>query len=611
MCGIAGAICHHADDAREAVVRMCEAMIPRGPDDGGLELLSGGRLPVALGSRRLAIIAPGPSGHQPMRDDATGTTLVFNGMIYNFRELRARLRASGARFVSECDTEVVLRAYQCWGVDFVRELQGMFALAIWDENRAQLLLARDRLGIKPLYYTQTADEFLFASQVKTLLRSGRVPVKLSRPGIASYLAFGAVSEPATAVEGVYALEPGHVATLTSGVLETRRYWALPDPAESLSREVAVEELRDLVLSAVKSHLISDAPLGVFLSGGLDSSIVAAVAARESSQVTTISVDFEEAAFSEGRHITMMTDRLMGQHIRVPVRSQDLVEMQPAGFTAMDQPSIDGLNTYLVSRAASSSGLKVALSGLGADELFDGYGHVARARKLEAALRLPTPLIKTARLMPVRFTPGGDKLRDWLSGRANRGKSYEFIRRMLTDRDVRRLLTEPLDYDSTSTPAPLQLTLPLGRQVFDREVRHYLGFMLLRDTDAMSMANSLEVRVPFLDDALVSWAARLPAQLRDGGRKDLLIAAMGDMVPREIRDRPKRGFMLPFEPWLRGPLLTEAEQEFAEPAPLLAGIIDPDVMYGIWRDYVDTGARWVRAWSLYSLNKWSRLVTSGQ
>src|ERR1035441_2549689 len=205
MCGIAGAICHHADDAREAVVRMCEAMIPRGPDDGGLELLSGGRLPVALGSRRLAIIAPGPSGHQPMRDDATGTTLVFNGMIYNFRELRDRLRASGARFVSACDTEVVLRAYQCWGVDFVGELQGMFALAIWDENQAQLLLARDRLGIKPLYYTQTADEFLFASQVKTLLRSGRVPVKLSRPGIASYLAFGAVSEPATAVEGVYAL----------------------------------------------------------------------------------------------------------------------------------------------------------------------------------------------------------------------------------------------------------------------------------------------------------------------------------------------------------------------------------------------------------------------
>ena len=582
---------------------MCDAMVPRGPDDEGVEVFQSTDSAVALGSRRLAIIDPTPSGHQPMRDHAHGTTLVFNGMIYNFREVRTRLRKEGATFSSDCDTEVVLRAYQHWGADFLRALEGMFALAIWDESRDQLFMARDRLGIKPLYYTQVAGEFLFASQVKTLLSSGRVPVSLSPEGIASFLAFGAVSEPLTAVAGVYALAPGHLTTLSGGVLASRTYWTLPHPDQSLGRKQAVEELRALVVRAVRSHLVSDAPLGIFLSGGLDSSILAAVAASQNPQVTTLSVDFVEEEYSEARYIGMMSERLAGDHMRVTFRSADLMELQSGAFAAMDQPSVDGLNTYIVSRAAASRGLKVALSGLGADELFDGYGHVARVRHLEAALRMPRGLAQAGRLLPTRFKPGGEKLDAWLAGEGSRGQSYEFIRRILVDSDVRLLLREPWAYSAILAPEALDPGLPLGRQVMERELRHYLGYMLLRDTDAMSMANCVEIRVPFLADPLVSWAARLPADLRRPGGKGLLAEAMGEFVPAKIRDRPKRGFILPFAPWLRGPLFREAEETFAEPPPPLAGVIQPEAMYSIWRNYAETGHRWARAWSLYSLAKW--------
>jgi asparagine synthetase B (glutamine-hydrolysing) len=283
---------------------------------------------------------------------------------------------------------------------------------------------------------------LFASQVKTLLCSGRVPISLSNDGIASFLAFGTVTEPLTAVTGVYALAPGHLATLSGGVLTSRPYWTLPNPDESLSRQTAISELREFVVRSVKSHLVSDVPLGIFLSGGIDSSIIAAVASAEKAQLTTLSVDFDEVAYSEAQYIRIMTELLAGDHTVVKFRSENLADMRAAAFAAMDQPSADGVNTYVVSRAAASRGLKVALSGLGADELFDGYGHVGRVRKLETALRLSSRMAQVGRLVPARFKPGGDKLDAWLTGEGGRGRSYEFVKRVLIDADVRRLLRQP-------------------------------------------------------------------------------------------------------------------------------------------------------------------------
>lgn len=608
MCGIAGAWSPTSAMAVDAVQRMCDAMVRRGPDDWGVETCHAGGSYLALGNRRLAIIDPTRRGHQPMRDDESETVLAFNGMIYNYREIRRRLARAGASFTSDCDTEVVLRAYQHWGEQFVHELHGMFALAIWDGRRDQLLLVRDRLGIKPLYYAQVDDQFFFASQVKALLCSQRVPVRLSKPGIESYLTFGCVSDPMTAFEGVHALGAGHVATVRPGSVRSRKYWSLPSEAHPVSRADATEELRHLLSASVGSHLVSDAPLGIFLSGGLDSSIIGALASRAGSELTTISVDFDEADYSEAHYVDMMVDRLGSAHERVMFRSRDLVDLRTDAFSAMDQPSVDGLNTFIVSKVAASQGLKVALSGLGADELFDGYGHVRRVQQLESAIRVPSALTSMRRILPSRLMPGGEKLDAWLSGEGRPGQSYEFLRRTLTASDVHRLMRQPHGFSGEQVaPALIDPALPLARQVMDREVKNYLTNTLLRDADAMSMANSLEVRVPMLDDRLVAWAAGLPDELRQIAGKRLLSDAVSDLVPQEIRTRRKTGFQIPFGPWLRGPLRPEAEQEFREPAALLSEVIDSEALLAVWRDFAKTGRRWVRAWSLYSLSTWTRLL----
>ena len=327
----------------------------------------------------------------------------------------------------------MLHAYQHWGEDFVTHLHGMFALAIWDERASKLVLARDRLGIKPLYYVQRDGRFLFASQVKSLLASGCVPAELDPRAIESFLTFGSVSEPLTAIKDVYELGAGQIATVDLSEMKRRTYWELP-PASTVPVADATEELRGLVVDAVKSHLVADAPVGVFLSGGLDSSTVAAVAAAGGASVTTISVDFAEPSYSEGHYIDLMRKRISGRHERVDVRSEDLTVLGKEAFAAMDQPSADGINTYIVSRAAASRGLKVALSGLGADELFDGYGHARRVQMMEHVRPYARPVAGLLRRMPDAVQPG-EKLQAWLHGDGYAGGSWELLRRALLPSDV--------------------------------------------------------------------------------------------------------------------------------------------------------------------------------
>ena len=340
-------------------------MVHRGPDDDGLEVFDAPGFKVGLASRRLAIIDPSPLGHQPMHDPERGTTIAFNGMIYNFAELREELIREGVAFASRCDTEVILKAYGRWGDDCVRRLRGMFAFAIWDARENRLLLGRDPLGIKPLYYAEQDARMLFASEVKALLASGLVERKLSSAGIASYLSFGAVTEPLTAIDGVLSLPAGHRAVYANGRLVVERYWTPEtEPALQVSEAEAVAELRHRLDESLRLHLVTDAPLGVFLSGGVDSSILACLAAHETSRLRTISVVFEQSELSEDRWIDAVTEQIGSEHLRVSLTPEDLLAWSDEAFRAMDQPSFDAINTYVVSRAASESGLKVALSGLG-------------------------------------------------------------------------------------------------------------------------------------------------------------------------------------------------------------------------------------------------------
>jgi asparagine synthase (glutamine-hydrolysing) len=608
MCGIAGGLDSEADRIAAAVNAMCTSMLPRGPDDGGLEMFreaTNGCL--CLGARRLAIIDPSRSGHQPMTDDGQSTTIVFNGMIYNFRELRRELEARGAKFHSHCDTEVVLKAYESHGPCFVEKLRGMFALAIWDSRERKLILARDRLGIKPLYYAHSARRFVFASQVKALLASGLVEERFSRDALITYLSFGAVSEPLTIIEGVRALPAGHIATLRDGELQLSRYWA-PEPAteSAHSPEEAVAELRAMLDEIVGGHLVSDAPLGVFLSGGLDSSVLAALASRQTDRLKTISVVFGERAYSEEEYIDSVTRRLGADHVRVSLGATDFCRHLPAAFAAMDQPSFDGINTFFVSKAGHDAGLKVALSGVGADELFDGYGNAGRVRQLERMRRLPKPLPQMA-VAAAGFAAKGsrvEKLREWTSGPFPPGHSYELLRRLFLPDQVQRLVSTVDSSNAVPATTPVDPRKDVFPQVSMLELTNYMKNVLLRDTDAMSMANSLEVRVPYLDHRLVEWALGLPRSARVGNGKALLVAAARGAVPEEVLTRKKRGFLLPLENWMRDDLAEDVLATLSDPPTAVRELLDDRTIRSVWARFTSERESWLRPWSLYALCKWA-------
>lgn len=608
MCGIAGAMHVDPDFVRDAVCVMCDQMIARGPDDGGVALIEAHGGAVALGNRRLAIIDPSPAGHQPMHDATRGTTIVFNGMIYSYRELRAQLVAAGERFDSECDTEVVLRAYGRYGVGCVRHLRGMFAFAVWDAREQQLFLARDRFGIKPLYYWQRGGTFMFASQVKALLASGHVAPRISAAGLRTYLSFGAVSEPVTAIDGVFALPAAHTAIVRDGQLRIDRYWSPPEQADiSISRSEAVAELRERLEDSVRRHLVADAPLGIFLSGGLDSSVLAALAARETTQLRTVSVAFDDPSFSEEPHMERVARHVGSEHTRVTLRPDELLASHNAAFAAMDQPTFDGLNTFIVSRAAADAGLKVALSGLGADELFDGYGYASRIATLERARRLPQPLARVAgKAAGFGLATGNrEKMAAWLGGNDG-GSAYELLRRVFLAEDVRRLTADQERMKRCGESSVIGGQGSLSR-VSALDLALYTNNVLLRDTDAMSMAHSLEVRVPYLDHELVEWVLALPDATKAGSGKALLAEATRDLLPPEILARRKQGFALPLADWMRGELRAEVDAALRHPPDALAGLLDARAVAGVWGQFLADGRRWTRPWALFALCRWAQTI----
>jgi asparagine synthase (glutamine-hydrolysing) len=599
----------HELDAGALVERMSLRMLPRGPDDAGAEHQQTDGLTVTLGSRRLAIVDLSDAGHQPMVDPDRQTMIAFNGMIYNYRELRGELEAEGERFASTSDTEVILRAYGRWGDRCVERLRGMFAFAIWDPRSQAVLLARDRLGIKPLYYYETEGGFLFASQVKALLASRAVPFRLSRSAIEGYLVWGAVAEPETAVDGVLARPAGHLGRITPDGIAIERYWAIDEraPVRRLSSADAKAELAERLQDAVRSHLEGDVEVGVFLSGGVDSSILAGAASREA-PTRAVSVSFAEPGLDEERFARAVAARLGLRHEVVRLESDELIDLLPAAFDAMDQPSFDGMNTYAVSKAAAGLGLKVALSGLGADELFDGYGHAARMRRMEQALRVPAALRRGAARVATRPVIGqrAEKLRAWAtaSGQGDED-AYLLLRRVFLDDELERLVPSGPAFrpvvDGTNGRPHLRAA--------KLDLENYTRNVLLRDTDAMSMAHSLEVRVPYLDHRLVEWALSLPDELVVGQRKALLVEAAGARLPAEVKTRRKHGFALPLADWMHGPLAAEVTQALSSPPPQLGEIVSRAASAAVWRDFLETGHRWVRPWALFALNRWVESVAA--
>jgi len=629
VCGIVGILARGSKVPEPLLERATQSLAHRGPDDHGTIIIRESApepLELGLGNRRLAILDLSPLGHQPMQDPATGNWLVHNGEIYNFREVRARLEQEGVSFVSQSDTEVILKAYARWGEDCVAEFRGMFAFALWDAKRHRLLIARDPMGIKPLYYAHSDRHFLFASELRTLLQTGLIPRNLNHSALLNYFAFGSVYEPDTLIDGVCALPSGHVLTWEGGRVSVRQYWDLgtentgtTSGGSNVLPPADQSRIAALLDESVRMQLVSDVPVGVFLSGGIDSSSLVAILSRAGARVSTFSIVFREADFSEAEHSRAVAALFKTDHHELPVSQEDALAAIPDALRAMDQPTMDGVNTYFVSQRARAAGVKVALSGLGGDESFGGYGSFHAVPRMERYGQLWANVPGVARKAVSEafemFAPASDqsrKLAALIRGNGNVVHPYFLSRQLFVPRVRAGLMPSLSDETLRKADAPLKESLrhtagmdPINRVSY-LESRCYMLNTLLRDSDIMSMAHGLELRVPLIDHCLAQQMIAIPGSVKVGGPspKHLLVDALQGALPDSIVRRPKKGFTLPFQHWMRDALRPEVESTLKRiGSGPLNGIVSPEAARNVWAGFIRGETSWSRPWALFVLQRW--------
>jgi len=609
MCGIAG-LAGRSTDRKATLERISADLAHRGPDESGV--YDDDRVTLAI--RRLAIIDVA-GGHQPYHNETGTVHVVFNGEIYGFRRLRERLRRAGHQFASETDGEVIAHAYEEFGEAFVTELDGMFALALWDERAGRLILARDRLGKKPLFVAEHPDGTLsFASELGSLLLDERIPREVDRASLAEYLQYGYVPSPRTILRHVTKLEPGSVLTWEpSGAVSRRRYWTLDfEPKHRMSYEEALEQFEQRSLEAVRDRLISDVPLGLFLSGGVDSSYVLAQMLRAGAgDVQTFAIGFPDDRYDERRHASQIAARLGSTHHEEVVEPTDLVQMLPELVHHYGEPFSDPsmVPTFYLARWARRR-ITVALTGEGGDELFGGYYRHQAARLAGYGDRLPASLRGVA----------VDGAR-WIgSERAHpmsmRHKAHRFLRAAALDPRERyaewtavlsaqeRALLAPRLGRAAPFDPPGRFREPLDRALAT-DLARSLPDQLLFKMDIATMASSLEARAPLLDYRLVEWAARLPTSFKQRGRsrKRLISDALARHLPAEMFMRPKMGFTAPIPAWLRGDLYELLGDTLLGERSRTRGIIDPAAVERLVREH-RAGVEHTRGlWSLLMLELW--------
>jgi asparagine synthase (glutamine-hydrolysing) len=621
MCGIWGAINLADEHIAEKAAR---AIHHRGPDDHGIFVA---REPMAasLVNARLSIIDLSPAGHQPMSNEDGRLWIVYNGEIYNYQPLRHSLIEAGHQFRSHTDTEVILHAYEEWGEKCLDQLRGMFAFAIWDTVECRLFAARDRLGIKPLYYTlQDQPEggprlLMFSSEIKALLATGLITPRLNYAALHHYLSFYSVPAPYTMLDGVEALPAGHCLTFQDDRLTVKQYWSIPPVATlNMSQAEIIIRLRELLEESTRLHMIADVPVGAFLSGGIDSSAVVALMTRISGErLRTFSIGFgdEGQRIDERSDARVLAEQYGTEHTEVIVTGRDVRDQLDRIIAAIDQPSGDGLNTYLVSQATARH-VKVALSGLGGDELFAGYPQFKLFQKTDQIRRVWGKLPRLARIVAQGLTTLGgvsERVDPWLEG--DLLDRYRRVR-ILFDEEAKLALYKPetmlalvapetsLDYLSRYLhPVETDSLVRLARL----ELSHYMAHTLLRDTDAMSMAHSLEVRVPLIDHKLVEFAVQIPPslKLRGGQSKWIFIQSLRDVLPPEVITRPKRGFEMPVGAWMRGELREVVEEILSPETVERRGLFRPEQVSAVYQSFLDGKAPYLRPWALVVLELWLR------
>jgi asparagine synthase (glutamine-hydrolysing) len=626
MCGICGKVDFHSHRVSEALLKkMCQSFAYRGPDDEGI-LVSP---PVGLGHRRLSIIDLSPAGHEPMSNEDATIWMVFNGEIYNFKGLIARVQEKGHILKSDTDCELILHLYEDEGFACLRHLSGMFAFGIWDGPRERLWLVRDRLGVKPLQYYWDGKRLVFGSEIKAILADPDIPREIDPEALELYLTLNYIPAPYTIYRNMWKLLPGQYLVLQKGGLSTVVYWDVPLMTESAQRKSAgeagslrqsMEHLKDLLEASVKRHLIADVPLGAFLSGGIDSSIIVGLMARNSRQpVKTFSIGYHDLpAFDETRYAKEVAQFNQTDHHEFKLAYKDILEAFPKVLESLDEPFADSsaVPTYIVSRETRNH-VTVALSGDGGDELFAGYRMYRGEFWSRYYANIPeflrerviAPLIQA--LPDARDKPSLDKVR--MVKKFVRGMSLRFPERFCAWREIfpfsirQKLLknhpgknfylelvrTQVLAEEHAFRSDPVNLMLYL-------DVKGLLPGDMLNKVDRMSMVNSLEVRVPFLDHTVVEYVFTLRGEtkLKARGGKAILLETFRDILPQSLHRRPKWGFEMPVGAWLRKELRFLVDEYLQKAVIQKQGIFDYDVIHGLINDHMS--GRQDTSWHLWNL-----------
>lgn len=617
MCGINGIFnLQNIADPSEIIVNMNKKSAHRGPDFSDVYVDGG----VALGHNRLAIIDLNQEANQPFKSNDGRYVIVFNGEIYNFQTIKEKLDFP---FRTSSDTEVVLAAYLKWGVNCLHQFNGMFAFAIWDDEKHELFVARDREGIKPLYYFDNNRNFVFSSELRSLMECPLVERKLDVDGLVDYLRYNTVHAPRTIIEGVRMLLPGHYIKLSADEYITKQYWdenlSINRKSENQSYNEIKGEVKDRFFSAVERRLIADVPVGAFLSGGIDSSaVVAAMSTVSDASIKTFNVSFAEKEFSEAKYARIIAEKYKTDHTEIKLTPTDFLQELPNALKAMDHPSGDGPNSYIVSKATKEAGITVALSGLGGDELFAGYDIFKRAVDLlgkKWMYSFPAGMRKVIgkTLRTVKPSVSSDKIAAVLNQKYLELPYYYPINRQLFEDEFIEKVTRDITIGENAVKMiginnidveEFGFNSPFLSRVSFMEMNTYMQNVLLRDTDQMSMAHALEVRVPFLDHQLIEYVYGIPDKYKyPETPKKLLVDSLGDLLPDSIVNRPKMGFVLPWENWMKNELKEFCETSLGQLDQ--TGLFEKNALQSMWDRFLAGNKQftWSRLWPLVVLGNW--------
>lgn len=613
MCGIAGIYHFRRPGAEESEVvrRMTDAMAHRGPDSDGFFVAPG----IALGHRRLSIIDLSETANQPFFNSTGSHVLAFNGELYNFQQVKAGIHDCQWRTTS--DTEVLAEAFVRKGIACIDAFKGMFSFAVWDKQRELLTVARDRMGVKPLYYYKSEEVFVFASEIRSILASGYVKPKLNGQALVDYFSYQSVSSPITIIEEIHQLEAGHYIEVGEGRFSVKSYWDITRTKSNFqfeSRKEITDHIRQLLIQSVEGRMISDVPIGAFLSGGIDSSaVVALMATVSTSPVSTFNVSFTEKDFDESEYAELVAKKFNTRHERIELKPSVMLTELENALNAMDTPSGDGINTYVVSKAVKNAGLTVALSGIGGDELFAGYPFFKKFIELNRYRSIWNHSHGLRKLLSTAMPSGTS--RAWRMKKLLEAKStriehvYPLFRKIMAANQVPALANISGEAVSELEKKYLSKSsyvneFPLLSQLSIAEFMGYTQQTLLKDTDQMSMAVSLEVREPFFDHELVEYILNIPDTFKfPHTPKQLLVESMGDLLLPEIVHRKKQGFSFPWELWMKKELKDFCETYLKRIAD--RSFIDSRSLMDLWQRFLrgDRRVRWMEIWLFVILERW--------